>query len=268
MNNFITNIQKKTSHKAILITALFALIFIALSCISYFTVYGFTDLGWELDFMVPRFLQLLQFLSNIIPPVFLVGYLMICRKNFKATVFFSVVTGIFAFYHIFCVVYDLMYNLNYYLAFGLEFLGIEITEFLGYYMYHIITAVLMILFIVSTRSAIKSNTNKPMIATTMLIAIVVEILYFLCLTSRFERYLDEELYLFVFTTLMSISGNIIFYISLMLFGLKCTIPKKIQPQPINVSPEYALKLLNEKLNCGLITEEEYRVQRAEIISKL
>lgn len=34
------------------------------------------------------------------------------------------------------------------------------------------------------------------------------------------------------------------------------------------SPEQALKLLKEKFELGMITEEEYQEQRAEIISKL
>ncbi len=35
-----------------------------------------------------------------------------------------------------------------------------------------------------------------------------------------------------------------------------------------LSPEQALRLLNDKLDFGMITEEEYQAQRNEIISKL
>ena len=35
-----------------------------------------------------------------------------------------------------------------------------------------------------------------------------------------------------------------------------------------MNPEQALKLLKDKLDLGMITEEEYQAQRAEIISKL
>ena len=35
-----------------------------------------------------------------------------------------------------------------------------------------------------------------------------------------------------------------------------------------MTPEQSLRLLNDKLELGMITEEEYQAQRADIISKL
>lgn len=263
MNNFITNIQKKSSYKVILITALFALISIALGSISYFVVYiGYELVSiFELDLTSYTLLSLFEFPLLIIPPILFVGYLIERRKNLKVTGIFSVVAGIIALSDIWGVIYNLTQILIFHSPFNIRNVA--------FFMRSITIAVLMILFMVFVRIATKNNTNKYVSAITMLIAIVVEILYFLLyLIPNFEIFIDREMYLYVFTNSISTLGNIVFYISLMLFGLKYTVSKKIQPQPVNVSPEYSLTLLNEKLNCGLITEEEYKIQRAEIISKL
>lgn len=69
-------------------------------------------------------------------------------------------------------------------------------------------------------------------------------------------------------------GNIsgIAFSAMILFGL---LPEKSfgnsvssVPNVSSLNADKALELLNDKLDLGIITEEEYQVQRAEIISKL
>ena len=116
-------------------------------------------------------------------------------------------------------------------------------------------------------------------AAFLIIAIVVglllEFMSIIELFQRIEWYLEEELYLYSFTWPISILGTITLYISLLLFGLKNHIPAIISVSPEKekknaekMSHEQALRLLNDKLELGMITEEEYKAQRTEIINNL
>ena len=131
----------------------------------------------------------------------------------------------------------------------------------------------MISFIVVLLDALKGMTNKKLITIVMLIGIVSEIPHILMFFSNLGWYISDQRYLYLFTVPMSILGYIGFYISLLLFGVKNKIPALIMSSSVKkadgkISPEQSLKLLKDKLELGMITEEEYQVQRAEIISKL
>ena len=95
------------------------------------------------------------------------------------------------------------------------------------------------------------------------------------MTNAIEWYLEEGLYLYLFTWPICVLGTIAFYIALLLFALKNRIPAIISASPEKekknaekMNPEQALRVLKDKLDFGMITEEEYQAQRAEIISKL
>jgi hypothetical protein len=74
---------------------------------------------------------------------------------------------------------------------------------------------------------------------------------------------------------MGIIGTAALYIALLLFGLNNRIPALVSLSPEKerqktekMTPEQSLRFLKDKLDLGMITEEEYQTQRAEIISKL
>lgn len=81
--------------------------------------------------------------------------------------------------------------------------------------------------------------------------------------------MNNLIYIFV---LIGYIGSIIFYVALFMFYLippVVYIPlEKEKEFAKKISPEQSLKLLKNKLDLGLITNEEYQIQRAEIIKKL
>lgn len=263
MNNLIVNIQKKTSEKNIIMASLFALIFTALSCITYFMGYigDYNNGEWvyEFGFRFPSFFGLIFFLLTIVPPVLLVVYLTKFHKNLKATSIVPVIFGLIALYNLFTILERLLY--------GFYFSGIFDL------LYFIFEIALMVSFIVVLLDALKGMTNKKLITIVMLIGIVSEIPHILMFFSNLVRYISNQRYLYLFTVPMSILGYIGFYISLLLFGVKNKIPalvisSSVKKADSKISPEQSLKLLKDKLELGMITEEEYQTQRAEIISKL
>lgn len=64
-------------------------------------------------------------------------------------------------------------------------------------------------------------------------------------------------------------GSCLFYIALLVFCLKNTIPVIVRPKlDKNATPEQQLQALKAQRENDLITEEEYQSLRAEVISKL
>ena len=64
-------------------------------------------------------------------------------------------------------------------------------------------------------------------------------------------------------------GGLALFISMIIFTLNPSgFPEPVKKKGTAITPEQALILLNEKLELGIITEEEYKAQRAEIINNL
>ncbi|MBQ3201545.1 MAG: hypothetical protein IJB22_06455, partial [Clostridia bacterium] len=91
--------------------------------------------------------------------------------------------------------------------------------------------------------------------------------------SSISRYIEDGLYLYLFTWPLTIIGSVALYIALLLFCLNnkmstVAIKVKREKSTEKMTPEQLLKYLKEQLDLDMITEEEYQAQRAEIISKL
>lgn len=246
MNNFIINIQKKISEKATIIVSLFTIVFSVLSCILEFICYEFN-------------VNVLIFgLLTAAPSVLLVVYLTKFHKNLKATGIVPVIFGLVILYE-FWAIWNLLkhFSRRYYI-----FDIFMLTRF-------VFEIVRTVSFIAVLSNVLKGMTNKKLITIAMLVCIVSKIPNTLYCFS--DLIMDRDLY--SFTSLMPVLVDISLYMSLLLFGVKNKIPALITSSIIKKvgsenSPEKSLKLLKDKLELGMITEEEYQTQRMEIIKKL
>lgn len=114
--------------------------------------------------------------------------------------------------------------------------------------------ILTISFIVLFLSTLIGMKNELIVTIVMLICVLCEIPS-------------------IFLDVISVVGDIVFYISLWLFWIKNKKPEVreysfVRKMSSKNDSEQSLRTLKEKLELGTITEEEYREQRAEIISKL
>ena len=128
-----------------------------------------------------------------------------------------------------------------------------------------VSAILFVLYAFAWRRKMKTSTFCMFyficrLATTLLALINATIIY---------SQNDTPLYIY-----QNFVGSIssIAFSAMILFGL---LPEKSfdnsvssVPNVSSLNADKALELLNDKLDLGIITEEEYQVQRAEIISKL
>lgn len=260
MNSNIS-IKKTPSLKcgsAIKLLSIIALVCTVLSRISYFFYYDSEIINgeWvyeELTFRFPYFTSLISLLISIAPFILFVIYIFRFHNELKATVLIPIILGLFP-------------------------LEILISFLFGGGSYSIWLIIDLLIFgacVLAVVSALKGFNKKLFIIIPMSLCLLYNALSIISFFSIMDYYIEDSMYLYVFTSPLSIIGSTLLYISLLLFGVKNKIPSIIALSPEKeraraekMNPEQALKLLKDKLDLGMITEEEYQAQRAEIISKL
>ncbi len=136
----------------------------------------------------------------------------------------------------------------------------------------IVDTVVAISFILLTIGSLKGLVNKAYIIIAAVIGIsAIAYSIFSLYTYYYDYYSSLDL-IFEFA---SIIGHIALFAGLLIFGLSNEIPPILKPslakqikQLKEMPPDKALELLNELFNQGKLTEEEYRSQRADIISTI
>lgn len=259
MNSNIS-IKKTPSLKcgaAIKLLSIIALACTILSHISYFCYYDVEKINdewvFELTFRFPHFTSLISLLISIAPFILYVIYIFRFHKELKATVLIPIIFGLFP----------------------LEILISFLLDGGSYGIWLIIDLLIFGACVLAVISALKGFNKKLFIIIPMSLCLLYNGLSIIWSFSIMNFYIENSMYLYVFTSYFSIIGSTLLYISLLLFGVKNKIPSIIALSPEKeraraekMNPEQALKLLKDKLDFGMITEEEYQVQRAEIISKL
>lgn len=267
MDNIV--VKKNKSLKCgseIKVLSIISLICTILSCISYFFYYDsdyingeFVDIG--LTFMFPHMFDLISLLLTIAPIILLVLYIFKFHSKLKATVLVPIIFGVFALNTIFSF------------WFGYGHFGYS---YYGNFLFHcILNLPILVCSVLAVISALKGFNKKIFIIIAMAVCLLYEALSLISIFSSMYYHIEKSRYLYLFTSPMSIIGSITLIVALLLFALKNKIPSVLALSPEKekaraekMNPEQALKLLKDKLDLDMITEEEYQAQRADIISKL
>lgn len=125
--------------------------------------------------------------------------------------------------------------------------------------------VVWIAFVVMVIGALKGLENKKLIWIPSIIVLLVKLVVFVYRLS-YGYAIVEILYIF-----LNLISSIAICLAFLLFGLKNRIPRLIvkkEKVKAEETLEDELMLLQEKFELGMLTEEEYKEKRAEIISKL
>ena len=138
----------------------------------------------------------------------------------------------------------------------------------------------LICIIIAVFSSLTKSKNKKFIIIAIAIGILYKVLSVPTILSLMIRHLSHGSWLFLLSLPCEWAGITGFYTLFILFCLNSGVAdfkpsskpqKKAQAlsQPaMELSPEQQLKALKEKADLGIITQEEYQAQRAQIISKL
>lgn len=242
----------------IIILSIIALVFRIISSITYFVNYDYIKYGeYELNISFPPFVSLISLIIALAPIVLFLIYIIKFHKDFKATICVPIVFGLIAFAPIYSIIRNLIIGYGFYFA-------------------DLISNLFIIApFVLATISALKGFSKKSFTIIAFSISFLLCVFSIISIFTNISYYLRSELYIYLITSPCSILGTISFYISLFLFAMNNRIPAVLTPSPEQekkssekMSPEQSLRLLKDKLDFGMITEEEYQAQRAEIISKL
>lgn len=254
--------RKIKCNSPITILGFISLICTVFSCITYFLYYDYNYVKggnsyYELAFDFPSIISILFLLLDLAPCVLLLLYIMKFHGQYKGTVLYPIVCGLIAGYPLLSTI------LNVVRGYGLYWQDI------------LISLAIIVPFTLLTINATKGLNKKVYTIVATSIGLVLQLLYVISIFNSMDWYIEYEMYLYLFTNPMGIIGTAALYIALLLFGLNNRIPALVSLSPEKerqktekMTPEQSLRFLKDKLDLGMITEEEYQAQRADIISKL
>lgn len=250
-----TVFEKHKNIKTIVLLSIASLILKILTCVTYFvnynTVYNDGNFYTELVLEIPSLYNLFYLLLNISPQILFILYLLNFYKKCHATIFWTISFGIES-----CLLLLLPCITVNHLSF--------VTLFAGF---------ICLPYGVAIISALRGFPKKIFLIIAVTEGIFFELFQLHNNINIIVNHLIKEgQYLYIFTYIISPLGTMVFYITLLLFALKNNITAIL---PINekkiyekMNPEQALRVLKDKFDTGVIDEEEYQTQRAEIINKL
>lgn len=223
--------------KPIILMSIISLFFISLSYIICFVIFDYMNTF--------RVIEFVSFLLRMATCVLLLLYVVKFHKKFNATILVPIVFGLLAIYPLFDI------------------------RSISMLFFHV--PFIMVPFVFATINALEGLTNKIILRIAIAVGIIVEFIYLATFIidiiridiSRYEGYI-----VYIIGYFCGITGRIVLYLALLLFGLTNRIPSIIPVSPEKMNPEKELRILKDKLDSGMITEEEYQIQRAKIISKL
>lgn len=269
MNQMLVNEEYKMKCRVpIAILSVLSVICTAISCSTYFA-----DYEYELVMSFPTSLKLVFSALTLAPSVFLA----VCVFKFhnnpkKSTMMISSVCLLIVIMSLFGCYTDADFGIYRYGVASESFgANIIMTTLLNLP----IRLFMAIVFFVARASALKGFKKKTAITIACTIMIAMGICSLICFfMSAFSFYEENGANVYLFSLPAGYISYILLGGTLLLLGRSNTIPiplNKLKKLPVCVAPinaEQELKSLNDRRKAGAITEEEYAILRAEIISRL
>ncbi len=238
----------------IIILSMVALIFRIISDITYCVGYDYDK--YEMNIVFPPFVTFISIMIGLAPIVLFLVYAFKFHKDFKAIVCVPIVFVLLAFAPIYGIIRRLI------MEYGFHFADLTIPLTIAS-------------FVLATISALKGFSEKTYTIIAFSIIFLLNLYSIISIFPIIDFYLRGEFYIYLIASACGILGTISFNISLFLFAMNNRIPAILTPSPEQekkisekMSPEQLLRSLKDKLDFGMISEEEYQAQRADIINKL
>lgn len=233
----------------ITLLAIAALFFVLLDAVSYFAYYYYENVGsgipCVLVFDFPSLLSWVSLILKLLPFLLLLFAtgLFHSRKApiLVALVFASVALG---------PIYEAVRTI--FIRFSVP----EVVPFL-------VNMITVALFTLATVSILKGMPNKLFIVLAPAVGLALALISLIALPDLVGHYITRGWHFYLLTAPAGILASILLNLALLLFGLKNRV--HTVPETVDIDPELKLLLLQEKLERGDITEEEYRAMRADII---
>jgi len=259
--NFLTSSPDFRCKKPVVILSLVALGAYILYCISCCFSYNMDHI---LVFRLPSLLDTLFLLIALASYVLLVLSVLRFHGKPYTPILYTVIYASF--------ILSGAWNLG-------NFIYLNVIQFgqslLGYYILRelIIAVIRIASIVIALLGALKGFSNKILVILPFVFLFLFD-LYFVTNYARSIIANSHTVMLYYnFSALVKYIAEILLHIALFLFALLNKLPPLLRGKEAdritrNLPPEQALALLQEKFELGILTEEEYKRQRAEIIDKL
>lgn len=258
--NLFEHKRKLQAQTPIVVLTIISLVLTVISSLDGFTYYTSSNDGaWELhlslfeDGIIDTIFSLLTYALSVAPIILFALYIFKFHKQFRAYSTIPTMLGLIAFTPLFYFISDLA------LGYGRP----SLLELL-------VDLLIVVSFTLAAVNALKGFPKKIFIVIAVACGLLNEVVSLVSFIRYAGEYISDGLYLYLITWPFSIIGFSTLYVALLLFVLKNNIPVPVKKEQSTekLSPEQSLRYLKEKLDLGMITEEEYQAQRADIISKL
>lgn len=262
MDNFTT--KRKNTIKWGWPIKILAIVAFVLSVLSWFVSYEKFLKVWSDGLMfktLPR-IELTTKISLLLPAVaclLFIIYLFVFHDKKKAAILIPISFGTLALK----ILIDLFFDNS----------GFAVWKYI-----YLLTISACILAIIATINGFKDFKSKVFLiifASVYLWCNLISIISIFELLPIFDYSIEKSFYIIKYTSPFNPIGSGVLCIALLLFGLKNNCPPIVTSshsadydKKETTNPEHALRRLKEKWELGELTEEEYKAQRAEIISKL
>ncbi len=254
--------SKRTLRFGKIITIL-SILSLVLTVIGQFRYYilPLLDIGnvYRYVFHFPEIGILIISVINIVPSVLFFIYILTFYKKNKTAIIVPIIFGVLA-------TTPLLWHIYNYIDYGI---------FPRFDMYFLLDLLCAITFVLAIIDALQGFNEKVFTIIAIVVGLIPSIRDFISYFKDISWYIEtiEQGYILFIPAILL--GSIALYIALLLFCLGNRIPhlipisaEKLKKKLEKKTPEQGLKYLRENFELGLITEEEYQVQRGDIISKL
>ena len=264
MNQLTENSQIKIKYN----TQIVAIVIggLILSIITFpvmFTVYS-KGIGEEVYKLIFNFPDIFNLITNVLSILMDVLLLLYFAKLHKAAKWNIIIPVYFAYYAVLNVVYMVINIIN---AFEYSYY----TEYLHVFLFSIVTCVINVLANVLVVIGVLNGLNNKQFLLPYSVIRAISILWSIIqYFSNLQARINDGIYLYIITDFIGLICTVAFLVAILLFFLNNRIPAILpkSKKTEKLSPEQALILIKDKLELGIITEEEYQAQRAEIINNL
>lgn len=258
--SFFESKRKLQTNTPITILTIISLVLTVICSLDGFTSYytSGNDDVWKLEFslgysIIDIIFSLLSYVISVAPVILFAIYIFKFYRQFQADVAIPISLGLIAFKPIYYLINNLI------LGYGFSSMLDILVDF-----------IVVVSFTLATISSLKGFSKKIYIIIAVVCGVLSELVSLISFIGYIARYIEDGLYLYLFTWPLAIIGSIALYMALLFFSLNNKMPVAIKKEKNTekMNPEQALRVLKDKLDFGTITEEEYQAKRAEIISKL
>lgn len=245
MDKLLTDSKKLKCGAAIKVLSI-----IALACASLSLLINYSHADWS-DVIKGEFLLLLSSrLLSLASYVLFVVYIANVNKGAKASVMLSIIFGLFILVSLINIfTYD------------------DILQILTYILLDLPPLILAFI------AALKGFRNKLLVIISISVRLFFYVWSIISLFQTMAHFIEFDIlqyyYYVILYSFISSIGSILLHVAFLLLGLNLGVFSKNDSVEVErLEIEQVLKLLKEKRELDIITEEEYQAQRMEIIDRL